>query len=91
MADRRESSERDLRERASRAAFGELDSTAAAPMVACFRAVAAGYPALSYETLLTVAWACFAWEREGVIPSGERVPFEWVGRQRRGSTPEGSK
>lgn len=64
---------RDLAEQTSRAAFHKLDSVTAAPLAACFRAVAAGYPDLSYETLLRAAWACFVLEREGKVPTGERI------------------
>lgn len=71
---------RDLAQQTSGEAFRKLTPVTAAPAVACFRAVAAGYSDLSFETLLVMAWCCFVLEREGKVPVAERVPFEWIGR-----------
>jgi hypothetical protein len=65
---------REARAAQQRGVFGALDSTTAAPLVACFRAVAGGYPDLDVETLMLLVWVCARWEREGAIPVGQRLP-----------------
>lgn len=47
-----------------------LTPVEAAPLVACLRAPAKGYPEIDVETFMLLAWICFTWERTGTIPKG---------------------
>ncbi len=66
---------REARQKVHREAFHKLDATTAAPLIACLRAAAEGYPEIGAEMFMLLAWICWRWERDGKIPTGEPQPI----------------
>lgn len=55
-------------------AFRLLNKVTAAPMFACFKAVAGAYRDFDIETLMVLAWTAFRWQRDGKIPRPDERP-----------------